>query len=100
MVNVHRLTHSALLSIDRTANLSRAILDASTSASAAADAVDLAAALVAMRDLISLTAGRWVAIDMVSADSVPPVRCDAREFEDVLLNLVANAGDACRAAGV
>jgi signal transduction histidine kinase len=99
VVDVHRLTRSALLSVDRAADLSRKILDTSTATSARPGLVDLNATLVAMRDPISLTAGRSVAIDVLSADSVSPVRCDRREFENVVLNLVANARDAMPTGG-
>lgn len=98
-IDVHRLTQSALSSIDRAADLSRQILDTSSPTSAPADAVDLTAALVAMRDSISLVAGRSVAIEILTGDDVPQVRCDRREFENVLLNLVANARDAMPTGG-
>ncbi len=92
--NVHRLSQSALRSIDRAAALSRTILDAAPTHPGPADAVDLADTIAAMRDLISLTAGRSVVIEILAEGGALPVRCDRGEFEDVLLNLVANARDA------
>ena len=97
--NVHRLAQSALRSVDRAAVLSRAILDAAPKPAVSAEVVDLAAAIAAMRDLISLTAGRSVVVDIFAESGAPSVRCDRGEFEDVLLNLIANARDAMPEGG-
>lgn len=94
VTNVHRLTQSALLSIDRAATLSRSILDNSSQGGVQPDPVDLTDTLAVMRDRISLTAGRSIAVGIRAEDGVRSVRCDRGQFEDALLNLVANARDA------
>ncbi len=95
---VHRLAQSALASVDRATALSREIAG-TISPDRSRELVDVATILATMRDLISLTVGPSVLVDIRSSDGIPQVRCDGRQLENALLNLVANARDAMPGGG-
>jgi signal transduction histidine kinase len=89
---VHRLAKSAQASVDRATALSREII---TSTDADDEQlVSVAIVLVTLRDLISLTVGPTIQVEILSSDGIPAVRCSRRKLENALLNLVANARDA------
>ncbi|OEO30712.1 hypothetical protein VW23_019785 [Devosia insulae DS-56] len=96
---VHRLAQSAQASVERATALSREIAGVSRSPDRSRELVDVATILGAMRDLISLTVGPSVRVDIYSSDGIPHVRCDGRHLENALLNLVANARDAMPGGG-
>lgn len=95
---IHRLAQSAQSSVDRAAALSREFLDV-----AAVDSedpfVNVGVVLFGMRDLIALTAGPSIKVEVLSGDGLPSVRCSRRKLENALLNLVANARDAMPEGG-
>lgn len=96
---VHRLAQSALASVDRATTLSREILVPRTSPDRSRGLVSMATVLATMRDLISLTVGPTVRVDILMSDGIPQVRCDPRQLENCLLNLVVNARDAMPGGG-
>jgi signal transduction histidine kinase len=64
------------------------------------DCVDIDETLSAMRDALSWTVGPAMRLHLDLDGGSTPVRCDIREFENAILNLVANARDASPDGGL
>ena len=105
---VERTTHpeiraraeDAAAALQRAAALSRRIVDFSRSQSGGADSVNVDEALLAMSDALRWTAGPYARLYVDLAGGPAVVQCDLRDFENALLNLVANARDASPDGGL
>ncbi len=91
---IRPFTQGALASVGRATALSRQILGFSRADNAREEVVRLDAALVAIERPIRWMVGEAVQVDVELADDLPSVFCNAREFENAVLNLVINAKEA------
>ncbi|WP_418316003.1 response regulator [Piscinibacter sakaiensis] len=91
---------ASLRSVDRASRLTSQLLTlAHAGTQAAPTAVDLPAALAAMRDLILAVAGRRIDVQMRIAADTQPVAVTSGEFELALLSLLLNAREAMPGGG-
>jgi signal transduction histidine kinase len=90
---VRACADGALEALQRANALSRRIVRLSRDDSGVGD-VDVEEALTAMRDALRWTAGPTMRVHLDIGGAASPIRCDIREFESAVLNLVANARDA------
>jgi signal transduction histidine kinase len=93
------LMECALESLARASALSRNILDLSKCKAALNEITCLDRTLGGIRQLVTLTAGPGVIVDVSLDGSLPPVVCNTRELENAILNLVINARDAMPVGG-
>jgi signal transduction histidine kinase len=94
LLDVAPFINGALQSVDRANALSRQLLGVSREESAPEEAVCLESVLAAMRLPICWSAGPDVRVELALDGDAAAVFCCAREFENVVLNLVINAKDA------
>jgi signal transduction histidine kinase len=86
--------------IDRVTRLIQQLLDYVRSVPAAMQRVDAAAALQAVSELLSPEASkRGVALHTHVPEQMPPLRADPHQVQQILVNLVLNAIDACDRGG-
>jgi two-component system, NtrC family, sensor histidine kinase HydH len=86
--------------IDRVSRLIQQLLDIARPSRAIAQDVDPAAALQAITELLSAQAEqRQLELRATVAPSLPKLRADPDQLQQVLLNLVVNAMDACKPGG-
>ncbi|MGN6107971.1 MAG: two-component system sensor histidine kinase NtrB [Kofleriaceae bacterium] len=86
--------------IDRVTRLIHQLLDYVRPSSADVRAVDVSATCERVKELLGMQATkRGVALDVEIPERVPPVRADADQLQQVLVNLVINAIDACGKGG-
>ena len=83
----------------RAAAVSRKLLTFSHRGEAAIEIFDVNAALAEMQPMLRQLLGPRVQIGFEPADAVQPVSMDRGQFELVVLNLAANAGEALAAGG-
>ena len=90
----------AAAALQRAAALSRRIVDFSRSQYRGADRVNIDEALLAMSDALRWIAAPYVRLHLDLAGGPAVVQCDLRDFENAVLNLVANARDASPDGGL
>ena len=89
-----RLINGALLSAERAKTLVQRLLAFARRQPLQAEAVDIAALVESMSDLVASTSGPRVRLEMEVAPGLPPAKADANQLEMALLNLAVNARDA------
>ena len=96
---IRQATHDVISVARRATSLTRRILDRSRHDEAQVERLDLAVAIEAIRPLIGWAAGPEVKLEFDLDPEAPKVRCDPRRFEDALINLAMNAGQAMPSGG-
>jgi signal transduction histidine kinase len=92
---IHVLTGGALEALQRANALTRRIVRFSRDGDVGLpDTVSVDEALAGMGDALRWTAGPAVRLHLDLGGGAAATRCDVREFENAVLNLVANARDA------
>lgn len=101
LVDVGPLTDAANSAIDRANALRSNMLNtaASQPTMTKCNATCLTAAINAIRNLIVVRTGPGIQLEFISDGNVPAVACNQKEFENVVLNLVANAVDSMATGG-
>ena len=94
-----RLVSGALQSAERAKNLIQRLLAFARRQHLETKAIDLAALIAGMRDLIAHSIGPTIAVEVALDDDIGPVNADANQLELALLNLSVNARDAMPAGG-
>lgn len=89
-----KLIEGAMLSADRAKTLVQRLLAFARRQPLQATAVDTAALVRDLTDLIASTCGPRVRLDLLIDDDLPPALADANQIEMALLNLAVNARDA------
>ncbi len=90
----------AMDQIDRVTRMIQQLLDYVRPAPEAMLPLDLAASLHAVRELLHAQATkRGVAVEVHVSKPVPPIRANPDQVQQVMINLVLNALDACGPAG-
>jgi PAS domain S-box-containing protein len=97
---VRRLARMIAEAARRGASITRRLLAFSRRADLRAEAVDVAALLEDMREILSHTLGAGIEVRLQAPVSLPPLMADKGQLETVLVNLAANARDAMGGAGV
>jgi PAS domain S-box-containing protein len=83
----------------RAADLTRQLLALGRKAQAELELLDVNAVVQGMLTLVGRLIGENIEIDVDLAESLPPVRADAAQLEQVVLNLCLNARDAMPEGG-
>jgi signal transduction histidine kinase len=83
----------------RGTGLTRRLLDLGRGPAGGAVAVDVAALVAGMEDLLGTALGPGIRVERRVPAGLPPVRVDAGQLELALLNLLLNARDAMPAGG-
>ena len=96
---VSRLVSGALQSAERAKNLVQRLLAFARRQHLETKAIDLAALIAGMRDLITHSIGPTIAVEVALDDEIGPVSADANQLELALLNLSVNARDAMPGGG-
>ena len=94
-----RLIDGALLSAERAKTLVQRLLAFARRQPLQAKAVDVAALVESMGDLVASTSGPRVRVEMDVATDLPAAKADANQLEMALLNLAVNARDAMPEGG-
>lgn len=89
-----RLIDGALQSADRAKTLVQRLLAFARRQPLQPVAVDIAALVTGMAELIESTSGPRVKVEVAVSDGIPPAKADANQVEMALLNLAVNARDA------
>jgi signal transduction histidine kinase len=97
---IRSCAEGALQALERANALSRRILGFACSRGTHAESINVDDALSAMRDAIRWTAGATMRLHLDLDGGTAAVRCDVRDFENAILNLVANARDASTDGGL
>ncbi len=97
---VRRLARMIAEAARRGASITRRLLAFSRRADLRAEAVDAAALLEDMREILSHTLGTGIEVRVQALAALPPLLADKGQLETVLVNLAANARDAMGGAGV
>jgi PAS domain S-box-containing protein len=97
---VRRLARMIAEAARRGASITRRLLAFSRRADLRAEAVDVAALLEDMREILSHTLGAGIEVRVQALAALPPLLADKGQLEAVLVNLAANARDAMGGAGV
>ena len=90
---VEPLVRSALGSVDRAGELTRHLLDLGRAQHRPVQRFNPGDAVLGIVDLVSLAVGPRIEVRTLCGNA-PAIRCDAREFENAILNLAVNARDA------
>ena len=93
------LLDNALRGVARGAALTQRMLAFARKQDLAAGAVDVAALVGGMDDLLSRSLGPQVEIETAFAPGLPPAHVDANQLEMAILNLAVNARDAMEGGG-
>ena len=93
------LLDNALKGVERGTSLTRRMLSFARRQDLRASAVDVAALLEGMRDLLARSLGPQVALRIDAAEGVGPAQIDANQLEMAILNLAVNARDAMDGGG-
>ena len=94
-----RLIEGALQSAERAKTLVQRLLQFARRQPLEARAVDTAALVHGMRDLIASSVGGMVELNIVAPDDLPPSMADPNQLELAVLNLCVNARDAMPEGG-
>ena len=94
-----RLIEGALQSADRAKTLVQRLLAFARRQPLQAQAVDLAALLAGMKDLVASTSGPTIQLEFDLDTSLPRAFADANQIEMAILNLAVNARDAMPGGG-
>jgi signal transduction histidine kinase/ActR/RegA family two-component response regulator len=97
--SVRRFTRMILDATERGASITRRLLAFARRGELRAEAVDAAALLSGLRDVLSHTLGSPIAVALELAPGLPPLLADKGQLETVLVNLATNARDAMRDGG-
>ena len=95
-----RMIDGALQSAERAKTLVQRLLAFARRQPLQAEAVDVAALVEGMRDLVASTSGPRVRVEIDLAPALPSACADANQLEMALLNLAVNARDAMPDGGV
>lgn len=96
---LQRYLENARQATDRGAGLTQRMLAFARKQDLAAEAVDIAALLDGLRDLLGRSLGPEVAIEMAIDPDLPPVLVDRNQMEMAILNLAVNGRDAMDGSG-
>jgi PAS domain S-box-containing protein len=91
---VERYVNAATASANRAAALTHRLLAFSRRQPLAARPVDANVLVLAMADLLQRSVGENVELEIITADELWPIFCDANQLENAILNLALNARDA------
>ncbi len=91
---VLRLCDAALLGVQRAATVTSRLLAFSRRQPLDPQPLDAGRLVAGMSELLHATLGETVTVETALADGLWPVRCDANQLENALLNLAVNARDA------
>jgi CheY-like chemotaxis protein len=94
-----KLVDSAQRASRRGADLTQKLLTISRKQSLAPSAIDPAAALGALTDMLQRTIGEAIQIELEVDAGCPPCRADASQLDNAIVNLVLNARDAMPGGG-
>jgi PAS domain S-box-containing protein len=97
---VRRIARMIAEAAQRGASITHRLLAFSRRADLRAEAVDVAALLEDMREILTHTLGAGIEVRLQAPPSLPPLMADKGQLETVLVNLAANARDAMGGAGV
>jgi signal transduction histidine kinase len=90
---------AASMSIDKAAALAHRLLTFARPHEAAWKPIDTNSVIESMEALLKCALGSQTEIEFVLASHLSPIRCDAHQLENALLNLAINAGDAMPKGG-
>jgi PAS domain S-box-containing protein len=96
---VERMVRLATNAVDRGASITRRLLAFGRRAELRAEALDAAAFLGDLREMLIHTLGRAIEVDVRLADGVPAIFADKGQLETALVNLSTNARDAMPGGG-
>ncbi len=90
---------SALQAADKASTLTQRLLELAIAAQPVSRPIRINSVLLALGDLLRTMLGQQIELQLVLRDDLAPVACDARQFEDAVINLAINARDAMPAGG-
>jgi CheY-like chemotaxis protein len=96
---VERLARMVVEAADRGAAVARRLLAFARRGELRAEAVDAAALLADLGEVLAHTLGPSVSVAVEAPTSLPPLRADRAQLETVLVNLATNARDAMPGGG-
>ena len=96
---VHRFARMIQDATGRGASITHRLLAFSRQADLHAEAVDPAALLVGLREMLAHTLGVEITIDLQLDNDLPPLMADKGQLETALVNLATNARDAMPGGG-
>ncbi len=98
-LQVRRLLNNAMEGARRGATLTKRMLAYARRQNLQEQAIDVAALVAGVQDLLVRAAGPEVLIERDTPPGLPKIRSDAVQLETALVNLIANARDAMPAGG-
>ncbi len=96
---VLRYARRTIDAVERGASVTRRLLAFGRRGDLRAEAVDVAALLSGMNEILAHTLGAGVDVDVSIQEGLPPLRADRGQLETTLINLAINARDAMPEGG-